>query len=40
MLSTNIVVPCLPNFFIKGKGPNSSTPIYKNQALYNSTLGT
>ena len=28
--STNIAVPCLPNFFTEGKGPNRNTVVCKN----------
>ena len=37
--STNIAIPCLPNFFTKEKGPNRNTAVYKRQALYNGALG-
>ena len=37
--STNTAAPCLPNFFMEGKGPNGNTAVCKRQALYDGALG-
>ena len=37
--STNTTAPCLPNFFIEGKGPNGNAAVCKRQALYDGALG-
>jgi hypothetical protein len=37
--STNKSAPCLPNFFVEGKGPTGSAPVAKRQALYDGALG-
>ena len=37
--STNIVAPCLLNFFTKAKGPKGTTDVCKLQALYDGALG-
>jgi hypothetical protein len=39
VLSTNKNTPCLPNFFVEGKGPTGSTPVAKRQVLYDGVLG-
>ena len=37
--STNTAVPCLPNFFTEGKGPNGNAAVCKLQAMYDGALG-
>lgn len=37
--SKNTAAPCLPNFFMEGKGPKGLTNVGKLQALYNGALG-
>lgn len=37
--STNTAAPCLPNFFVEGKGPKGLTDVCKNQAVYDGALG-
>ena len=37
--STNTAAPCMPNFFMEGKGPNGNTAVCKRQALYDGALG-
>ncbi|MCJ1410235.1 hypothetical protein MMC19_004320 [Ptychographa xylographoides] len=37
--STNKSVPCLPNFFVEGKGPMGSVPVAERQACYVGALG-
>jgi len=39
MPSTNTTAPCLPNFFMEGKGPDGNTAVCRNQALYDGALG-
>ena len=36
--STNKAAPCLPNFFVEGKGPKGLTDVCKNQAVYDGAL--
>ncbi|KAI9842468.1 MAG: hypothetical protein M1837_007137 [Sclerophora amabilis] len=37
--STNSTAPCVPNFFLEGKGPSSVTAIGMRQACYDGALG-
>ena len=37
--STNTATPCLPNFFMEGKGPNGPPDVSKLQAMYDGALG-
>lgn len=37
--SINITAPCLPNFFIEGKGSDGSPAVCERQALYDGALG-
>lgn len=37
--STNTAAPCVPNFFIEGKGPNGNPAVCKRQALHDGALG-
>lgn len=37
--STNTAAPCLPNFFVEGKGPTGSAVIGGRQACYDGALG-
>lgn len=37
--STNTALPCVPNFFTEGKGPDGSSAVCKRQALYDGALG-
>ena len=37
--STDTTRPCLPNFFLEGKGPNGTIAVCKRQALYDGALG-
>ena len=36
--STNTAVPCLPNFFTEGKGPNGNATVCKRQAVYDGAV--
>ena len=37
--STNTTAPCLPNFFLEGKGPDGSGVVCQRQILYDGALG-